>query len=332
MTERELFQKAFSPVHAPSDTVMEVLNMANKPKHISKTGRVVLIAAVCAVLLVGGALAGGLLRLDERRGDVVDTAAIDGYVAAGSPAELSKEIVYTEVTAIGATDSAEYKAAKELNDWRLAHTEDNTLFPNGIENYTAEEIDAIVDAIENDVYVQMGAYTDEARAALDSIAAKYNLRLPESFDEITQKDLYDMTGEPDVLPLEDNTRAGIWYEGGSLAITNSAVTENGKSFYYDLFRSVRGMLSNSAQLVVEQEITEEWQYTTADGTTVTLDLGTNHSVLMAELPNSFVYVNIRGGTENNDPNRDLASSDTLTRSDLEAFAELIDFKTMDSIE
>ena len=140
-----------------------------------------------------------------------------------------------------------------------------------------------------------------------------------------------MTGKTDFLPLDGESRAGMWYEGGYLSLTNSAALENGKTINYSLIRSVRGMFSGSVNSVLEQGITEEWQYTSADGTSVTLDLGANRSVLMAELPNSFVYVAIRGGTENDDLTRDFTGDDTLTRADLEAFADLIDFKTLDSI-
>ena len=87
MTERELYQKAFSPVHAPSDTVTEVLIMANKPKHISKTGRVVLIAAVCAALLIGSALAVSALRSDA--GLLARLRLTDADVAALENASIS---------------------------------------------------------------------------------------------------------------------------------------------------------------------------------------------------------------------------------------------------
>ena len=327
----------------------DVMNRIEKPvqRKIRKWTGAALVAVICIVALAATALAVGLLSLDERRGDVIDPEQprpMDGYKAAVSnadpssgdvtiafPAEPSEDIVYTNVNAVGATGSAEYLAAQEWNEWCIEHIKDNILFPDGIENYTMAEIDAITDAIENDVYVQMGANTDEARAELDSIVTKYHLRLPESFRSVTQKDLFDMTGDLDILPLDGNSRAGMWYEGGSLSVTNSAELPNGKTVNYDLYRSVIGVFSKPLQVTTEQDITEEWQYTTADGTTVTLDLGANRSVLMAELSNSFVYVNIRGGTKNDDPTRDFTSPNTLTRADLEAFADLIDFKTLDSI-
>lgn len=315
----------------------DVMNRIGKPvqRKIRKWTSAALAAVICVVALAATALAVGLLKLDERRGEVYTpetSPVMEGYVAITPEAQASEDIVYTNVNAVGSTDSPEYRAAQEWTDWCLAHIEDNVLFPGGIENYTIEEINAINAATEGDVYVQMGACTDEARKMLDAIAAKYDLRIPESFRGVYAKDLYDMTGETDILPLDGSARAGMWYEGGYLSVTNSAALENGKTINYDLIRSVRGMFNKSVQLVLEQGITEEWQYTTADGTTVTLDLGANRSALMAELDNSFVYVHIRGGTENNDPTRDFTGPDTLTHADLEAFAELIDFKTLDSIE
>ena len=315
----------------------DVMNRIEKPvqRKIRKWTSAAMVAAICVVALAATALALGLLQLDERRGDVIESEpvqALEGYVAITPNVHPSEEIVYTNVNAIGSADSPEYKAAQEWNDWCIAHIEDNVLFPNGIENYTTEEIDAITEAIKNDVYVQMGANTDEAREVMDSIAAKYGLRIPESFRNVYPKDLYDMTGETDFLPVDGESIAGIWNEGGYLSITNSAALENGKMINYSLVRSVHGMFNRPVTLALEQDISEEWLYTTADGTTVTLDLGQNRSVLMAELPNSFVYVNIRGGTENTDLSRDFTGPDTLTREDLEAFAELIDFRTLDSIK
>lgn len=327
-----------------------VMNRIEKPvqRRIRRWTGAAAAAVICVVALAATALAVGLLRLDERRGDVIDPGQLQpmdalkvavsnadplsGDVTVVSPADPSEDIVYTNVNAVGVTGSPEYLAAQEWNAWCLEHIEDNVLFPRGIENYTMAELEAITDAIDSDVYVRMGANTDEAREMLDAIAAKYGLRLPESFREVHQKDLYDMTGDLDILPLDGSSRAGLWYEGGSLSVSNTAELPNGKTVNYDLYRSVNGVFSKPLQVTTEQDITEEWQYTTADGTTVTLDLGANRSVLMAELPNSFVYVNIRGGTRNDDLTRDFTSPNTLTRADLEAFADRIDFKTLDSIQ
>ena len=315
----------------------DVMNRIEKPvrRKIRRWTTAMLAAAVCAAALGAAALAVGLLKLDERRGEVLtpwEPSAADGYVAITPSAEPSEEIVYTDVNAIGATGSPEYLAAQEWHEWCLAHMEDNVLIIGGAENPTQEELDAIFAAVESDIYVRMGANTDEARKVLDSIAAKYGLRVPESFREVHPKDLYDITGKTDILPWEVSTGTGFLYDGGYLSVTNSAALENGKTINYDLIRSVRGMFSESTFFVLEKDVTEEWQYTTADGTTVTLDLGANRSVLMAELDNSFVYVHIRGGTENGDQTRDFTGPDTLTRTDLEAFAELIDFRTLDSIK
>lgn len=315
----------------------DVMARIEKPvrRKIRRWTTAMLAAAVCAAALGAAALAVGLLKLDERRGEVLtpwEPSATDGYVAITPSAEPSEEIVYTDVNAIGATGSPEYLAAQDWHEWCLAHMEDNHLFIGGVENPTQEELDAYFAAVESDMYVRMGANTDEARKVLDAIAAKYGLRIPESFREVHPKDLYDMTGKTDILPWEVSTGTGLLYDGGGLTVVNSASLENGKTINYDLIRSVRGMFSESTFFVLEKDVTEEWQYTTADGTTVTLDLGANRSVLMAELPNSFVYVHIRGGTENGDQTRDFTGPNTLTRADLEAFAELIDFRTLDSIK
>ena len=329
----ELREKEIVSADKIKEDVMNRIDKTVLRKARKWTGAM-LAAVICVTVLGAAALAVSLLSLDERRGEpftLEEPEPTDGYAVVTPEVEPSRDIVYTNVNVIGSTDSPEYKAAQEWTDWCLAHQEENTLFPKGIENYTMAELDEITEAIDNDVFVSMGANTDEAKETLLSIASKYGLRVPESFRSVYPKDLYDMTGQTDFLPLDGESRAGTWYEGGCLSVTNSAALQNGKTINYDLIRSVRGMFNKSVQLTLEQDVTEEWQYVTADGTTVTLDLGANRSVLMAELPNSFVYVNIRGGTENDDPTRDFTGPDTLTCADLEAFAELIDFETLDSI-
>ena len=201
----------------------DVMNRIERPMQskIRKWTSASAAAAICAVALAGTALAVGLLQLDERRGDVYTpetSPAMEGYITVTPDVQPSEEIVYTNVNAIGSTDSPEYKAAQEWTDWCLAHMEDNHLSIGGVENPTQEELDAIFAAVNSDIYVRMGANTDEARNVLDAIAAKYDLRIPESFREVHPKDLYDMTGKTDILPWETSLGTGFLYDGGGLTV------------------------------------------------------------------------------------------------------------------
>ena len=69
---------------------------------------------------------------------------------------------------------------------------------------------------------------------------------------------------------------------------------------------------------------EEWMYTTSHGVDVQLSLGPTRCVLMADLPESFVAVNLLGGTRGDT----LFMPEPMTRADLEAFADLFDFSSL----
>lgn len=56
MTEQERFQRAFAPLHAPSDTLTEVMKMTEQ-KHRKSGRRTAVIALAAALLLATGSAA-----------------------------------------------------------------------------------------------------------------------------------------------------------------------------------------------------------------------------------------------------------------------------------
>jgi hypothetical protein len=87
---------------------------------------------------------------------------------------------------------------------------------------------------------------------------------------------------------------------------------------------VKGSFSEVTLNVGNVDEYEEWIYTTACGVDVQLSLGPSRCVMMADLPQSFVAVNLLGGA-NGDP---IFMPDPVTRSDLEAFADMFDFSVL----
>lgn len=304
----------------------DVMNRMEKstPRRRKKLWPTLLAAALCMVLLTATAFAAGIFKLGERQVETINASVpSDEYVAAVSTQETYDTPELPSVSAIGVINSNEYLAAQEWESYVTASTEDGTNLLDPV-NFQA------------DGYSWAHAFSAEARDKLDTILEKYGLKLPSYEEDITHKDLYDMTGEIDILPMNgdriEGSAYGRYFEGGALQIIDSADIRDGLSVNYDLYRSVKGWFSRDIQIVAELDTMEEWAYTTADGTVVILDLGSNQSVLMAELENSFVYIHIRSGSENTDPSRSSYGCPTVDKAALEAFADSIHFTVLDSIK
>jgi len=192
---------------------------------------------------------------------------------------------------------------------------------------------------EQDAYWGYNAFSQEARDRLDALLEKYGLRMYETMEAVSGQDgLYTAVGASGFLPASgglgelDMEPFGTVLDGKSIAsFSDSATLANGKNFLYDLFRIQSDTFLYIGFLVGNVEDFEEWTYTTEDGSTVTLCLGKIQSVLIAPLDNCFVFFNIRTGSENNDPGRSSYGKPTLTKADLEEFADMVGFAAMNSI-
>lgn len=311
-----------SVTHVKED-VMNQIGKNTSRKH-SRLWPTLVAAVLCVALLSATAFAAGIFKLGERQ--VENNAAdapSDKYVAAVSTEDTFGTSDLPAVSAIGVIGSNEYLAAQEWEQYVTASVEDGT-----------NELDPV--NFQADGYAWAHAFSPEARDTLDAILEKYDLKLPSYEEDITQKVLYDMTGKVDILPMNgdrsEGSAYGRYFEGGALQIIDRADIREDLSVDYDLYRSVKGWFSRDICIATELDTMEEWDHITPDGTVVTLALGQDQSVLMAELENSFVYVHIRSGAENTDPSRSSYGCPTMDRTALEAFADFIDFVTLDSIK
>ena len=190
--------------------------------------------------------------------------------------------------------------------------------------------------LPEDPYKHYGAYSQEAKDMLDSLLEKYSLRMFTEYINVAgQTGLYDTVAVSGFLPasagLEDMIPFGTVYDHFSMEFMDSADLLNGKNVPYDLFCFEKGVFFNRGYLNADAESFEEWVHTAKDGTAVTLDLSDTKSVMMAELDNCYIFVNIRSGSANNDPCRSSYNRDTLTKEDLESFADLFNFEKLNSL-
>lgn len=227
------------------------------------------------------------------------------------------------ISITGYQDSAEYKASVE---WQ-----------NYLDKSEADGSNPFPEKQKESPYWYYNAFSQEAKDTLDALLDKYGLRMYERRQNVAgQKELYKTVGVSDFLPssagLKEIDPSGSVIDGTSIySYCDSADLSSGKNVPYDLFRLEKGTFIYTGFLVGDASKFEEWTYTTKDGAPVVLCLSETKALLMADMGSCFVFFNIRTGAANNDPDRNSYGRDTLTKADLEEFADLFGFTALNSI-
>ena len=224
----------------------------------------------------------------------------------------------TSVVVAGVPDSPEEQAAKEWQEYKL-HARNN--LPNVDLTFS-----------DTDLVSQVGAHSPEAIEKLNELLRKYDLSLPEQILYIRGVEgLYSVCGLQDFLPETADTDdsypvSGRYYRGGAFTVADVA-KQGEKTVRFDMIRSVKGYFTGVVGFLLDVDGMEEWTYTTSAGIETTLALGPARAAAIIPLENSFVYIHFRSGSDSGyDKNFDL-----LTREDVEAFVDAIDFLTLDNI-
>lgn len=284
------------------EAVMEKLHMEKSTvKARPKLTRTALIAAVVAMVLSVAAFA--VYRYSLR------------YLVSSVPEDGK-----TTLTLSGYQDSNEYRAAEEWEKY-LRQT------------YASGEADQPEDESLPLAYRDLGAQSGEMAAMLQQTAGRYGLTLPQNEQPLADVNaLCKALGIGAFLPAEPSDgsfeRGAVLYDTGSFRMVDAAALQGGLTLRYQLYRSVKGCFTRAYNLFAEPNDFEEWEYTTAKGTPVTLAIGKNKSLLTANMDGSFVFVNILSGTENGDSQLTSYGAQKITKPDLEAFADSIDFAAL----
>ncbi|MBQ7736431.1 MAG: hypothetical protein IJT62_01185 [Oscillospiraceae bacterium] len=253
-----------------------------------------LIAAVLAVaVLAGTALATGFFGMKN-------LTVADPYATP----EASGDVIALQ----GVPESPEFRANAEWMDY-LA----------GLDLVkAAADADAGITQIPEG-YDFYRVFSQEMADKLQEIASRYALKLHTGLTAFYSQQ--ELCTRLNTQPFITNCSSfsGYVYEDGSFQ--GDGVSTAGRSYEYQLGRYVKGTFSEVTLNVGNAGEYEEWTYTTASGVNAQLFLGPERCVLLADLSDSFVAVNLLGGTDGNS----IFMPDPVTREDLEAFADLIDF-------
>lgn len=210
----------------------------------------------------------------------------------------------------------EMDAATEWANWLENHADTNIVMPDS----------------QADIYFYYGAHTQEARDALNSIAARFHLSL---FTDRSQCDsveqLYALLHTDAFLPNGSGIGAGDVFDMKSVySFMTDAVLENGKTIKYDLYLKENGYLMRPASMLTDTVTYEENTYTVSS-TEITLALGEDRSYILAATDTYSLAIYIRAGSANNNETLSSFNADTVTMDDLKEFAESINFNEIASI-
>ena len=186
----------------------------------------------------------------------------------------------------GYQGSPEWQALAEWQAFVNEYDPDGTIFQNK-------------DNRLDDSFVRYSCYlvsSQEMADKMDEIAAKYSLNLHTTS--------FNLQNNPEVLSTlgdfgeEERGYYTYMYEDGTFEVLGTIQFEDIGSWDYQLLRSVRGTFHNAMLDIGDVSEYQETLYETVCGNTVTLALGPNQVLILADLPDSFVTVHIPYGTNN----------------------------------
>ena len=211
----------------------------------------------------------------------------------------------------GYMDSPESQALAEWEDF-LAHydTDHKILDQLGSGVFIAEG---------REDWFQYNVYSYEMGEKLDEIVEKYGLKLHTDINDIDQEELMYRVGG-NFMDKESLTWAYM-YEDGYFHVEGDVVLDGCGTTAFQLIRSVKGTFNGMALYVRQVEDYTDWQYITACGEPALLALGPYHALIFADFDECFITVNVLLGSE-----------DGMTKEDLQALADKIDFRILKDVQ
>ena len=298
MNNKEFYQETFSQVHGHGTIRWEDFAHMKQKRHHSMRF-LVAAAALCALtVLSAAAVAVNLFGLRDmllpgrQQVDVYDP---EGFAVPGQTQEVDM------IGLSGWTDAPESRALAEWRDFLADYDKDG----------------AILGAIGNEIDWNLLAaypcypavYTWEMGEKLDEIAAKYGLTL--HTQQTMVEDKSDWIAQVGGDFLGDNTPAPGWmYEDGAFHFDGEGYAAGHGVVSYQFDRMVKGSFNDVGLTIGDVDDYGQWGYTTSSGVTVTLALGPDKALVLADLEDSFVTVNVLEG-----------ANQGLTAAHMEAFAD-----------
>ena len=238
-----------------------------------------------------------------------------GTNPATAPAEQPAAPVPDLIALQGYPDSHEYQASAAWNAFCAGYDTDHAIL-NQVGNSSNEYTER---------YPMYLVYSGDMADKLEEIVTRYGLKLHTSMTIAENAEqLYDAAGTGRFLDGANRMQGGYVYNDGTFHYDGMAVLKSGAVIDYQLGNYVKGTFSDTYLNVGDAATYREWTYTTSSGVTVSLALGEGKALVIADLPGSFVTVNVLAGTSEDA----FSGGNTVDGETLEAFADTIDFSQM----
>ena len=321
MDYKELYKEVFSQVRPTKEFDPEAIYVRKPSRNITK--KLVCAAAVIAVLAGLGitAYAANLFGLRDLLLPQQQEVHLPSESANGendSPATPEQDTQTHLVDMISLAGYGSTPESRAVAEWRA--------FSN-----TYDQDEAIIQQIGNsptgfeDKYGLYLVYTQEMADKLDEIIAKYGLKLHTSMLLIqSDEQLTELVGG--AFLGENRTGGAYMYEDGTFKFDGAIELEGYGYLDYQFLRCVRGSFTDVILNITDVDDYAEWSYETTSGIPVTLALSPHKALIIADLPDSFVTVNVLAGTETSTD--DVFSNGPFDAADLERFADSFDFSVL----
>lgn len=316
MEYKERYKEVFSQIQPMRELDLEELYMKKPNRNITK--KIVCVAAVIAVLtsMYLTAYAVNLfglrdLLLPQKQEVQLPQESVNVTEGEVSSDRAQDSHAVDMISLAGFSNTPEAQATAEWQAFLNSYAPgplDNSIFAPGT-SYT---------------YYQV--YDQTMADKLVEIVAQYGLKLHTGMidDLYTNEALCDQVGG-DFLG-ENQAYSTYMYEDGTFKFDGELELAGYGYLDYQFQRCVRGSFTEILLNIGDIDDYTEWTHTTQDGTLVTLALSGYKAVIIANLPDSFVTINVLAGTETSAD--DIFSAGSFAAEDLECFADSFDFSIL----
>lgn len=312
MSNKQLYQSTFSQLHTSVQVNWEDYQPVKKSTQIIRIFLTVAAAAAILGAFTATAVAFNLFGLRDLA--FPDSTTLHVPIVDEDTGDISYEDrVVSMVPMQGYKDTPESQACVEWNEYYQQYVDthfiDNSIYDEG-GRYSAYPV-----------------YSDEMAARLEEIASKYGLELHQNMTDVPDREAWLETVGPTFLGDGNTGYYGYRYDDGTCAFDGEAILFGdfgGSLIDYQFRYSRKGYLDTVALYVNGLEDFQDWEYQTACGVKVNLALGASRSLIWADLPEGFVFVNVLTGSEGDDT----FSSGPIGPAELEALADRFDFNPL----
>ncbi|MBE6963560.1 MAG: hypothetical protein E7443_03025 [Ruminococcaceae bacterium] len=314
MAYKERYKEVFSQIRPSTEWEDPETLYAAKP-HKNMTKKLVCIAAAIAVL-TGACLSAYAANLFGLRDLLLPQQQEVPFPAEPDDSGSKKETYQADMISLaGYGDTPESRALAEWQAFLNTYDQDGAIIGR---------IGNAPTGFEEDYGLYL-VYTQEMADKLDEITAKYGLKLHTTMLTLGYGEQVEDQVGGNFLG-ENRAYSAYMYEDGTLKFDGEIDLDGYGHLDYQFQRCVRGSFTDMILNIVNVNDYAEWGYVTESGIPVTLALASHKALIIADLPDSFVTINVLAGTET--PTDDIFSHGPLSAEDLERFADSFDLSVL----